>query len=96
MGSQEDILRARAVVPDDVVHRAFEAETLVLKLGTGTYHGVDATGARTLELLRDTGGDVRATADRLASEYGADAAVVREDVLAFCERLVERGLLELR
>jgi hypothetical protein len=56
---REEILDSRAVVPDGVVSRAFDAELLLLNLATGTYHGLDATGARMLELLRETGGDVR-------------------------------------
>jgi hypothetical protein len=93
--AREDILDSKAVVPEHVVHRAFEAETLLLNLGTGTYHGLDPTGARMLELLGETGGDVRLSIQRLADESGMDADAIEGDLVEFCEELSERGLLEL-
>jgi hypothetical protein len=92
---REEILNSRAAVPDDVVRRDFAAETLVLNLGTGTYHGLDATGARLLDLLRETGGDVRLSIERLASEYGVASEEIAGDLLDFCAELADRGLLEL-
>jgi hypothetical protein len=96
MARREEVLNSRAVVPEHVVQRAFDAETLMLNLGTGRYHGVDATGARTLELLSETGGDVRASIDRLASEHGLVADDITDDLLDFLAQLVDRRLLELR
>ena len=95
MPRREEILDSRAVVPDGVMSRAFEAELLMLNLGTGTYHAVDATGARTLELLGETGGDVRLAIDRLATEHGLTADEIADDLLDFLGKLVERGLLEV-
>jgi hypothetical protein len=91
----EEILNARVVVPDDVVCRDFEDETLVLKLGTGTYHGINPTGARTLELLRETGGDVRLSIERLARECDVAPDDVRPELLDFLARMADRGLVEL-
>jgi hypothetical protein len=95
MAKGDEILGARAVVPDDVVYRAFEAETLLLNLGTGTYHGVDATGARMLELLKETGGDVQRSVELLAAEFGMTVDEIAGDLAEFCSELAERGLLEV-
>lgn len=84
-----------AVVPDDVVHRAFEAETLLLNLDTGNYHGLNETGGRMLELLGETGGDVRAAIDRLAREYGRETDEIAPEIAEFCRALADRGLLEV-
>ena len=73
----------------------FAAETLVLNLGTGTYHGLDPTGARLLDLLRETGGDVRLSIERLAGEHGVASEEIAGDLLDFCAELADRGLLEL-
>jgi PqqD family protein of HPr-rel-A system len=96
LSSSEEILASRAVVPDGVVYREFEAETLLLNLGTGTYHGVNATGARLLALLRESDGDVRAAVERLAAECGIEPDEVAGELAAFCAELAERGLLEVR
>ena len=96
MRRREEILDSRATLSDNVVRRAFDAETLMLNLGTGTYHGLDATGARTLELLAETGVDVRLAIDRLAREHGLTANDIADDLVDFLGQLADRGLLELR
>ena len=40
---RDEILDSRVVVPENVVLRAFEAQTLLLNLDTGTYHGLNDT-----------------------------------------------------
>jgi hypothetical protein len=95
MASREEILASKAVVPEGVVYREFEAETLLLNLSTGTYHGVNATGARLLELLREAGGDVGLAVERLAVECGVGVEEVAAELAAFCGELAERGLLEV-
>lgn len=95
MADRDELLSARLVVPDTVVQRAFDAETLMLNLGTGRYHGVDASGTRTLELLRETDGDARASIERLAAEHGLAADDIAGDLLDFLGQLADRGLLEL-
>jgi hypothetical protein len=95
MASPEEILDGTATVPENVVYREFEAETLLLNLGTGRYHGLNGTGARMLELLSETGGDVRTSVDRLAAEHGVAAAEIEGELARFCAELVERGLLEV-
>jgi hypothetical protein len=94
--SSEEILAARVVVPEGVVYREFEAETLLLNLDTGTYHGIDPTGARLLALLREGDGGVREAVERLAAECGVAADEVAGELAAFCAELAERGLLEVR
>lgn len=95
MASPEEILEGTATVPENVVYREFEAETLLLNLGTGRYHGLNRTGARMLELLRETGGDVRRSVDRLAAEHGVGSDEIEGELARFCAELVERGLLEV-
>jgi Coenzyme PQQ synthesis protein D (PqqD) len=84
----------RVSVPDHLVSRPFQGETVLLNLRTNRYHGLNPTGARILELLRETG-DTAATADRLAAEYGRPAGEVARDVEELCAALAERGLVEV-
>ena len=84
-------LRASRVrVPDDVVYRSFGHETVVLSLAEGTYHSVNATGGRMLEAL-DQVGSVSRAATFLAHEYGRQLSEIEQDLIEFCELLVERG-----
>ncbi len=86
------ILAGTARVPEHVVWREFEAETVLLNLQTGQYHGLNATATRMFELFSagQSGEQVVAT---LASEHGWDPAPLRKDLLRLSSALAERGLI---
>jgi Coenzyme PQQ synthesis protein D (PqqD) len=92
--STNELLAARVRLPQHVVHRSFVAETVVLNLRTGKYHGLNPTAGKMLEALAvaPTAG---ATVPELAREYGVEPAKVEGDLLKLCEGLLERGLIEI-
>jgi hypothetical protein len=92
--SPDDLDGARISVPEHVVHRAFDSETVLLNLETGAYHGLNPTAGQMLELLRDTG-SASATAAAMAEKYGQPLDQVRRDVAELCRLLAARGLIEL-
>ena len=79
-------------VPAHVVYRAFVAETIMLNLQTGTYHGLNPTAGRMLETLREHK-VIAEAASAIAEHYGEDAEAVEADLLTLCSGLIERGLL---
>lgn len=81
-------------LPEHVVHRKFAAETVLLNLETGQYHGVNPTGGRMLEVLEQAG-TVGEAAAQLAGEYDQPAEQVERDLQEFCADLAERGLVEV-
>ena len=83
-----------ARIPQHVVFRGFATETVVLNLDTGKYHGLNPTGGRMLEVLEKTP-NIEEAAAKLAAQFNVPLGEIRGDLLAFCEDLVERGLLEL-
>jgi hypothetical protein len=90
-----DILEAGVRVPSHVVYRSFEGETLLLNLDSGQYHGLNETGGRMLELMKETAGTIREAIAKLAEEYEVDAAEIEPDLTAFCRDLADRGLVEI-
>jgi hypothetical protein len=48
----DTLLSASLRLPQHVVHRSFVAETVVLNLQTGKYHGLNPVGGRMLEVGR--------------------------------------------
>ena len=94
MVDRDSLLSSRLRLPDHVVHRSFVAETVILNLQTGQYHGLNPMGGHMLEVLGESP-DVRAAAERVASEYDQDPAVVESDFVAFCSDLLDRGLVEV-
>jgi hypothetical protein len=80
-------------VPQHVVYREFVAETVVLNLNTGIYHGLNPTAGRMLKLL-DEIGDTGAVVARLASEYRRPRSEIAADLETFCADLLARELIE--
>jgi len=90
--TDQELLGARARLPQHVVHRSFVAETVVLNLRTGKYHGLNPTAGKMLEALEQapTIGDA---VPALAQEYGLDPGRIEADLLLLTRGLLERGLI---
>jgi hypothetical protein len=85
---------ARVSIPGHVVYRTFVTETVALNIETGQYHGLNATAGRMLEEL-ERGGTVTAAVGPLADEFEVPADRIRADLIALCESLRARGLIEV-
>jgi hypothetical protein len=82
----------RARVPEHVVHRDFQEETVVLNLETGQYHGLNATARRMLAALVEAD-SIALAADALEREFGVSRSRIERDLADLCDALVSRGLL---
>lgn len=89
-----DLLGQRLRLPQHVVHRSFVAETVVLNLKTGKYHGLNPTAGRMLDALEQSA-SVSEAAAAIAAEYGEDQARVERDLVALCRELLARQLVEV-
>jgi hypothetical protein len=94
MVDRDTLLSSRLRLPQHVVHRTFVAETVVLNLQTGKYHGLNPMGGHMLDVLGESD-DVRSAAERVAEEYDQDPEMVEDDFVVFCNDLLVRGLVEL-
>jgi len=90
--SDAELLRARARLPQHVVHRSFVAETVVLNLRTGKYHGLNPTAGKMLDAL-ETAPTVGDAVPALADRYGLEQQQIETDLLALTRGLLERGLI---
>lgn len=89
----EIALSSRVQVAEHVVYRDFAEETVILNLDSGTYHSLNTTAARMLQVL--TASDsVGAAVDELTREYDQPEDRLRRDVLDLCRALSDRGLIE--
>lgn len=87
-------LTARVTLPHHVVYRSFPAETVVLNLQTGRYHGLNPTGGRMLQALEQSP-SVSEAAATLAQIYDQPRATIERDLCELCDALRERGLIEI-
>jgi Coenzyme PQQ synthesis protein D (PqqD) len=89
----DDLLTARVRMPQHVVCRSFIAETVVLNLHTGQYHGLNPSAGRMLEALQQAP-TVSAAVPEIAAQYGVEQELIQRDLLALVGGLLERGLIE--
>jgi Coenzyme PQQ synthesis protein D (PqqD) len=85
---------AHVRIPKHVVHRHFPAQTVVLNLQTGRYHGLNPTAGRMLDALGEAQ-TVAAAARIVADHYRQPRADVERDLCVLCADLLSRGLVEL-
>lgn len=81
-------------IPQHVVYRDFPAQTVVLNLETGKYHGLNPTAGRMLSELEKTP-SVAAAARAVADRYEQPRADVERDLCELCGLLLARGLIEI-
>jgi hypothetical protein len=86
------MLNSTVQVPHTVVYRSLAAETVVLNLETGEYHGLNLSGGRMLETL-DRVGSVRKAVGLLAAEFEQPLPEIARDLCNFCAMLSDRGLI---
>jgi hypothetical protein len=82
----------RVTVPDDVLISHLQEESVILNLDSERYYGLDDVGTRFLSVLT-TSDSIETAYDRLRDEYDVDPQVLRTDLLALIEKLIDQGLL---
>jgi Coenzyme PQQ synthesis protein D (PqqD). len=84
----------RVKLPDDVLISSLQEESVILNLDTERYFGLDDVGSRMLTVLT-TSTSIEAAYNSLREEYEVDDDVLKQDLLALVDQLVEQGLIEI-
>ena len=84
----------RVKVPDEVLISNLQDESVLLNLNSERYFGLDPVGTRILSVLT-TSDSIEAAYNTLVQEYDVDGQVMRQDLLALVESLVDQGLVEI-
>ena len=82
----------RVTVPDDVLISHLQEESVILNLDSERYFGLDDVGTRFLSVLTSSE-SIEAAYERLRDEYDVDPQVLRSDLLALIENLIDQGLI---
>jgi hypothetical protein len=85
---------SRVVVPDTVLFREFDGEAVILNLGTESYLGLDAVGARMWTVLTAQP-SIQAAHEILLSEYDVSPETLRADMERLIGQMLEHGLITL-
>ena len=84
----------RVNIPDDVLISNLQEESVILNLDSERYFGLDAVGTRILSVLT-TSDSIEDAYNMLVQEYDVDGQVLRQDLLALVEDLVDKGLVQV-
>jgi hypothetical protein len=89
----EVTLNDRVAIPESVIAREVDGETVLLNLDTGVYFGLDAVGTAIWRAIKDDGRLIQA-AEAVERDYDVDPAVAREDLLRLIAEMIAKGLLQ--
>jgi len=81
-------------VPDDVLVSQLDGESVLLKLKSECYFGLDEIGTRIWDLLLSSESIQRAY-EALVTEYDEDPDKLRADLTELVDSFVEQGLIEV-
>ena len=84
----------RVRLPDDVLISRLQEESVILNLDSERYFGLDDVGTRILSVLTNSD-SIEAAYQSLLGEYDVDRAVLREDLLALIESLLQKGIVQV-
>lgn len=85
-------LSQRASPADDVLFQQVGEESVLLKLASENYFGLDPVGTRIWSLL-GTGDPLQRAFETLVEEYDAAPEVLERDLLELVERMAAAGLV---
>jgi len=81
-------------IPDTVLVRELQSESVLLDLATETYFGLDDVGTRFWQALSQTC-SVDSACDMLAAEFDVERSRLESDVRAFVGELARVGLVHV-
>ena len=82
----------RVRIPDAVLISRLQEESVILNLDSERYYGLDDVGTRMLSVL-STSESIEAAYESLRDEYDVDGQVLRQDLLALVENLLQKGIV---
>lgn len=88
-------LADRVVVPQHVLVRFMDRESVLLNLETERYFGLDETGTRMWQVAT-AAPSIELAMQQLLEEYDAEPQMLQGNLTELLERLVENGLLSLQ
>jgi hypothetical protein len=84
----------RVRVPDDVLISNLQQESVILNLDSERYYGLDDVGTRMFSVLTSSD-SIEAAYEVLREEYDVNSDVLRRDLLALVQHLVDQGLVKI-
>ena len=84
----------RIMVPEAVLISGLQEESVILNLDSERYYGLDDVGTRMFSVLT-TSDSIEQAFETLLGEYDVDREILRGDLTALIDKLLEQGLVEV-
>ena len=84
----------RVQLPEGVLISNLQDESVILNLDSERYFGLDDVGTRILTVLTNSD-SIQTAYESLLAEYEVDDAVLRADLVALIENLLQQGLVQV-
>jgi hypothetical protein len=84
----------RVQIPEGVLISNLQDESVILNLDSERYFGLDNVGTRILTVLTNSD-SIQTAYESLLAEYEVDRAVLRADLMALIESLLQKGLVQV-
>ena len=84
----------RVQVPEGVLISNLQDESVILNLDSERYFGLDNVATRILTVLTNSD-SIQSAYESLLAEYEVDRAVLRADLMALIETLLQQGLVQV-
>jgi hypothetical protein len=85
---------AQVTIPEDVLMRELDGESILLNLASDSYFGLDRVGTDMWRALTTTG-CLQEAYEALLAEYDVEPDVLRRDMEELVQKLVNRGLMAI-
>jgi hypothetical protein len=85
---------SRVRIPQDVLVSQLDGESVLLKLQSECYFGLDEIGTRIWDLLLSSD-SIQSAYEAILAEYDVDPAQFRADLTELLDSLVQQGLIEV-
>ena len=85
---------SRVRIPQDVLVSQLDGESVLLKLQSECYFGLDEIGTRIWDLLLSSD-SIQSAYEAILAEYDVDPDQFRADLTELLDSLVQQGLIEI-
>ena len=90
----EIIFTKRVSVPESVLFRELEGESVILNVDSESYFGLENVGTRMWLVLTESD-SIQAAYETLKDEYDVEPELLRRDLIELIEKLSENGLVRI-
>jgi len=87
--------KGRVYIPDGVMVRQLDGESVLLNLNTESYFGLDDVGTRMWTSLTESA-SIEAAYIALEAEYEVEPGQLQADLCSFIDKLAEAGLIDVK